>query len=659
MLASLRARSPLASLAAFAAIFCCSATRATAQDTCATAVAVFDGLNGLFTNVGAEDPLTPTFSCRTARGIDAWFTYTATGTGLTTIRTCAPGGTLSDTVLAVYTGTCGSLTQAGCNDDASGCGLRSSLTLLTTAATSYIIRVKGYGATEAGTFPLEIVPPPVGPANNECTGALTIVNGPNGPYNNIGATTSSPAWPCGSGGNDVWFNYTASCYGTATIDTCGSAFDTVLEVFSGTCVSLTSLGCNDDFCGVQSSLTFPTIPGTVYRVRVGGFASAIGNFSINVSCAPTIEPNDECTGAIPVFDGLNGPFVTLGATTSSPWPCAVGGSDLWYSYVATCCGNLTVETCGGSYDTALEILDGSCGSLVSLACNDDACGLQSRVTVPVVIGTTYYIRLGGYNGARGTTPMTLTCTPAAPANDECAGAVPITAGPNGPFQNLCASTSAPLWGCAAGGNDVWFSFTPTATAPHTFSTCGASFDTAIEVFDGTCGALVSLGCNDDAGVGACAFTLQSALTVSLVASQTYYVRVGGFFGDRGTFPLNIAFGTSTGSFTTEFPGCGPTTITASGDPNIGGTVNFALGNLSGFGPTFIGFGFAIGSTPYCSCIVGHDWSALFFTTSQSLSIPVDPIWIGVSLGIQGAEFGVGGCPSPLLTFTDTIRMTIG
>ena len=105
-------------------------------------------------------------------------------------------------------------------------------------------------------------------------------------------------------------------------------------------------------------------------------------------CLPA--QHDDCSGAIPVAQGLNGPFTNVGSTTSlPPWPCGAGELDVWFVYVAPAAGQLAVDTCTGTtYDSTLEVFDGtgSCGALVSLACNDDSCGYQSAVTVPVVAG---------------------------------------------------------------------------------------------------------------------------------------------------------------------------------------------------------------------------------------------------------------------------------
>lgn len=126
---------------------------------------------------------------------------------------------------------------------------------------------------------------------DDCTGALAVVDGLTGPYTNVGSTTSVPAWPCGAGGTDVWFSYVALGGGPLTVDTCtGTTYDSTLEIFDGTggCAGLVSLGCNDDSCGLQSSLTVPLVTsGTTYFIRVGGFANGTGTFSLNVN-GPTL-----------------------------------------------------------------------------------------------------------------------------------------------------------------------------------------------------------------------------------------------------------------------------------------------------------------------------------------------------------------------------------
>jgi len=126
--------------------------------------------------------------------------------------------------------------------------------------------------------------------NDNCTGAIALALGNNGSYSTAAATTSTPAWPCGLGSNDLWFTYNVPCAKTVTFSTCvsGSNFDTVMQVFSGSCTGLTSLGCNDDWSGcslstLRSRVVVTTTAATTLRIRVGGYNGARGTFLINVS----------------------------------------------------------------------------------------------------------------------------------------------------------------------------------------------------------------------------------------------------------------------------------------------------------------------------------------------------------------------------------------
>lgn len=104
-------------------------------------------------------------------------------------------------------------------------------------------------------------------------------------------------------------------------------------------------------------------------------------------------------------------------------------------------------------------------------------------------------------------------------------------------------------------------------------------------------------------------------------------------------------------------GCGRATIQTNGSPTLGGSVTTQLGNVTGLG--FIGLGFNVGNTPFCVCTVGHDWAAANFTSTLTLNVPNNPIYLGNTIGIQGADFlGAGGCPAPQIAFTDTMVVTI-
>lgn len=84
----------------------------------------------------------------------------------------------------------------------------------------------------------------------------------------------------------LWYSYTAAEFGALIVSTCGSSIDTRIHVYSGTCGngSLSCLAQNDDYCNFQSQVTFETLQGETYLIRVGGFGGVSGSFILNLSC---------------------------------------------------------------------------------------------------------------------------------------------------------------------------------------------------------------------------------------------------------------------------------------------------------------------------------------------------------------------------------------
>jgi len=200
---------------------------------------------------------------------DVWYSWTAPITGMAHLDTC--GQTPSDTNLAVYAGMgCPGATSLACDDD--GCGLQSILQWPVTGGASYMLQIGGTSATSGsyGTFLLEVTPVP---ANDSCA-SPAIANPGGAQYDNTTATTGTQGQtnPCGQIERDLWFTWTASVTGTASIDTCfQTSVNTSLAVYAGTgCPVGTSLACNDNGCGGdQSEVTIPVTAGTTYTIQIG------------------------------------------------------------------------------------------------------------------------------------------------------------------------------------------------------------------------------------------------------------------------------------------------------------------------------------------------------------------------------------------------------
>jgi hypothetical protein len=122
--------------------------------------------------------------------------------------------------------------------------------------------------------------PPGVPPNNNFSSA-TVIGTFNGPltvtgYNtNATKETGEPNHAGNVGGRSVWWKWTPSNTGSATIDTRGSYFDTTLAVYTGTnLTNLAAIASSDDIeNGVvqASTVAINVTGGTTYFIAVDGF----------------------------------------------------------------------------------------------------------------------------------------------------------------------------------------------------------------------------------------------------------------------------------------------------------------------------------------------------------------------------------------------------
>ncbi len=75
-------------------------------------------------------------------------------------------------------------------------------------------------------------------------------------------------------------------------------------------------------------------------------------------------------------------------------------NDVWFSFTAPETFVVEVALCGGtSLDSKLAVYEGSTCSAPVIACNDDSCSLQSKVSFGAQAGQTYLVRIGAYSAA--------------------------------------------------------------------------------------------------------------------------------------------------------------------------------------------------------------------------------------------------------------------
>ncbi|MDP1927540.1 MAG: S8 family serine peptidase [Thiobacillus sp.] len=193
---------------------------------------------------------------------------------------------------------------------------------------------------------------------NDAFAAAMLISGVSGSVTgwNLNATQESgePVHAAISGGQSVWWQWTADVSGTLSLDTHGSGIDTLLAVYTGSSVSTllaASANDNDGSAGNASGLGLEVTAGTVYRIAVDGKAAASGALTLawSVLQAQTIS-------FAPLDDMVVNSAFNLSATTSSglsvsfssqtPATCMVAGNVV--SLVATGTCTLAASQSGGA-----------------------------------------------------------------------------------------------------------------------------------------------------------------------------------------------------------------------------------------------------------------------------------------------------------------------
>jgi len=219
---------------------------------------------------------------------------------------------------------------------------------------------------------------------------------------------------CGRSDNSPshWYKFTATDDAAVIARTCGSDYDTVLSVHSGCPADENNeLGCNDDGCDLQSEVAFNVAEGQVYLVRVAGYRGRTGGYTLEVSSDGAGPGNCENTVDLALGDRVEGSTAGRESTGSASCGSSSQSPDTIFRYVADEDCLLVASTCSSGYDTVLSI-HSECPPTNSnqLACNDDACDLQSTIAYEVAAGEAYFIRVAGYNGASGDFNIELSCS---------------------------------------------------------------------------------------------------------------------------------------------------------------------------------------------------------------------------------------------------------
>ena len=378
------------------------------------------------------------------------------------------------------------------------------------------------------------------PANNNFAAAQAIANSSGSTSGNntlASKETGEPDHAGNPGGKSVWYAWTAPSSGTWSFDTIGSAFDTLLAVYTGSTVSnLTLVAANDDLVArvvTNSRVAFVASAGLIYRIAVDGFSA--GSQSGTPAASGVIALNWGPAATVPAISGI------------APASAAVGAS-------------VVITGANLSGVTNVSFNGASAGFTVNSA---------TQITATVPAGAT----VGPITVAApgGTAASAAVFTPASGMNNDNFANAFVLAGSSGSTNssNLGTTKEAgePAHAGNAGGKSVWFKWTATASGYWTFNTVGSGFDTLLAVYTGsTVSGLTAIASNDDANG-----TVTSQVSFNAAVGTVYRLAVDGYNGASGSIVLNWSSTPSQPLITSFTPTNG----------NVGASVTINGQNLGG------------------------------------------------------------------------------
>jgi len=583
-----------------------------------------------------------------------WYSFIGDGQQTTISATTSS----YDIEMAIASGSCASLSNIACVDNALSSGTESYTFVATNGVTYYVyIAQWSSSSTTTGTFTVSrtctVAPTP--PVNdNPCAATPATVNadllcGSVTAGTVVNATNSGIAACTGNANNDVWFSFvaTSTVHNFDVLNIAGSTTDMVHEIFSGACGSLSSIACSDPNSSQWSGFTV----GQTYYVRVYtyGSTSATTTFNLCIGTPPPPPSNDEPCGAIVLNVNIGScafQSAVLGTSstisTGMPAPgCSSLGPDVWFAVVVPA-GGLIIDLSpnGGPTDMGMAWYTGpSCNNLTALVeCDDDdsqngsmpmICRTGASCTIPgdcaqnakLPTGTVVYVRVWEYGGDSFGPFDICAYEPAPPgAPSNCASATNIASLPySNSGQTTCCRVNSytPANGCLSSyqdGEDFMYTYTPSANQTIDITLTGTLSFTGIFITD-NCPSVGSANCIASATSSSGNPTLCG---VSLTAGTTYYIMI-----DTDPSPTCTPFNISVTSSSTPTCGLNYAISSIGFAPDLNAGTNIALPIDDRFGSSYtpIGFNFCFDGFQFSQLLVSSNGYVIFDAIGCASNMP--------------------------------------
>ncbi|PAW85411.1 MAG: hypothetical protein B9S33_09855 [Pedosphaera sp. Tous-C6FEB] len=328
--------------------------------------------------------------------------------------------------------------------------------------------------------------------------------------------------------NSVWWNFAPTRSGFVLVDTAGSAFDTVVAVYTGNVLTaLTSLAATNDVGVIpQGFVNVPVVAGTTYRIAVASASTnSVGQVRLRVqfdgvpdTLPPMVTITNITSGALSINNPASGQIVTNAALTISgtafdPTTNAIGVRQVLVQLNST----LSTAASGtNNWTMPLFLVPGT--NVIQVSAVD----FSGNLSTPTSFQVTYRVF--------------------DPFNDVLANALALP-GLSGTVttnsSNATLEPGEPVHANKQGGKSVWYFFTAPVDGQLLLSTTNSSFDTLLAIYTGTrVDRLTAVGFNDDAPV---AGAVHSDIAQAVRAGERYLIAVDGLSGAAGQIFLTYSF----------------------------------------------------------------------------------------------------------------------
>lgn len=474
-----------------------------------------------YSNLNATNSGLATPKCGAPANTDVWFKFVVPRSGNIYINTERVNFYAA---MALYTGSCDTLTPYICDDNSSQGYLMPFIEFHDTsvAGDTMFLQFWGNNSTD-GDFKLCIYEPDQ-PSNYDCSKSigLTVQNSCNVKY-----YTNEHAGNTGIGSpscdayiyDDVWFHATVPSSGRLIVRTKNNGiWDPVMSVYRGDCDSLKYITCDDnggpDYVQSQFYFNDTSLANVKLKFRLWKKNSKFGGGFGICAFEPQVDSNDAIEGAtmLKVENNCNYQrFSNIDYTNSgkvTPSCAGYDGGDIWFKTIVPGSGKLVLSTRNVTIsNAAMAIYTGNPDTLTEYECNNDIGPYYAQPEIVIddtaLANDTIYIMIWRVSSRFGGVFELCCFEPEIPEYKKCESARLLEVKPSCnflSFTNQYAGNSGDgLPSCAAySGTDVWFRFEVPQSGEFTVdSRQGTNQNYGMSLYTGSCGNLTEYTCDDN------------------------------------------------------------------------------------------------------------------------------------------------------------------